>query len=224
MHNIFFLSSFHHESGNCNSRELYDIIKMVKPNIIFEELDLDSYNDHYSEEGPYSIETIAIHRYIQSNNIKHMPVDTYDMNNIEKSAIEYMYNIFYEDVEYRRLLAIQLEKIQSYGYKFINSDECVKLIFEIQKTEDTIQARIGNNKLSKIYKNWIEMNNRREIEIIKNIYNYSMENAFETALLITGAEHRISLKKKLESHINENIKINWKYIQYDQNILNTNGT
>jgi len=213
MNNIYFLSSFHREMGNCNSIELYNILEIIKPDIIFEELDHNSYNDHYGEEGPYSVETIAIHRYLQLNIIEHIPVDTYDTKDIKKDDLKFMYNIFSENIEYRQLLEKQLKNVHSYGYKFLNSDECVVLTLEIQKTENDIQAKMGNNKLSKIYKNLIEMNDRREVEIIRNIHNYSTKNVFKTGLLITGAEHRISMKAKLEKHRNENIKINWKYFQ-----------
>lgn len=209
MCSITFLSSCHLETGKCNSIELYKIIDLINPEIIFEELDLDGFNDHYGPNGPYSTETVAIYHYIQNKNIKHFPVDTYDMKYFTKEDKKYMDNIILNNSnEFRQLLEKQLKLLHLYGYKFINSDECIELITNLQDIEYNVQLKLNDEKLTNIYKEWININNKREEVIIKNIYDYCKNNKFDKGLLIIGAEHRKSLKNKIDNY--EAI-IKWDY-------------
>ena len=63
----------HNELGKCNSKELLKLIKENKPDVIFEELSLLSYNECY-ELGRETLETTAIKMYLEDNSIKHIPV------------------------------------------------------------------------------------------------------------------------------------------------------
>jgi len=212
MHNIHFLSSCHGEIGNCNPLELYKIIKAINPDVIFEELDVSQYNNHYGKEGPFSTETKAISEYIQYRNIPHIPVDTYPIEKISRSDKKYMDDTFYhEDSEYRQLLEAQYKYMYLHGYKFLNSDEYMELFSKLQNIESGIRDKTHNHELKNIYDIWIETNNNREIEIIGNIYNYCKQNIFDVGLLIMGAEHKVSLKSKLKGYINNDTKINWCY-------------
>lgn len=38
MHNIHLVCTFHSETGKCNADELYKIIEVINPDVIFEEL------------------------------------------------------------------------------------------------------------------------------------------------------------------------------------------
>jgi hypothetical protein len=192
--------------------ELYKIINTIKPEVIFEELDLNSYNDHYGQEGPYSTETTAIYKYLQYNNIQHIPVDTYDMTNFTKEEKKYMDNIILNNnIEYRNIFEKQMKLVYSNGYKFLNGEECSLMLLELQKIERIVQEQLCDDKLTYIYKKWIKINNEREEEMIKNIYKYCKNNLFNSGLLITGADHRNSLKRKLQNYCDNDININWSY-------------
>jgi len=212
MHNIFLLSSVHREVGNCNSVELIKIIEAVNPDVIFEELDKESFEDHYGLEGPYSTETKAIYEYLKQKTIKHIPVDTYDMSDFSKIDKEYMDNIIFNcNEEYRNLLGTQLKMLNLYGFKFVNSKESIDIIIKLQNIENAVQIQMNDPKLTKIYKRWVEINNERENEFIKNVRMYCAENIFNVGLLITGAEHRKTLIEKINNHENNNPKITWNY-------------
>jgi len=212
MSNITFLSSCHFETGNCSSIELYKIIEGIAPDIIFEELNQNGYNDHYGEEGPYSTETKAIYKYLRNNNIQHIPVDTYDIKDLSKDDKKYMDNMIYNNsIEYQNLFNNQLKQLHLYGFKFLNSEECTSLMLELQKIENNIQEQLCDDKLTNIYKTWIRINNERENEMIKNIYNYCKANIINKGLLITGADHRNSLKNIIQNYKDNDIKINWNY-------------
>jgi hypothetical protein len=212
MRNVTVLFSYHIEIGNCNSIELYKIICSINPEIIFEELDIDGFNDHYGLNGAYSTETKAIYQFIQNKNIKHIPVDTYDMGYFTKDENKYMNDIVCRNSgEYRKSISELLELVNMNGYEFLNSDECGTLLSEVQNIENEIQKQLNDKKLKEIYKNWIEINNERENEIIKNIYDYCKNNVFNKGLLITGAEHREALINKIRNNENKDMNINWDY-------------
>jgi hypothetical protein len=44
MYNITLVCTHHSEFGECNSDELYKIIELVQPNVIFEELNQDLFD------------------------------------------------------------------------------------------------------------------------------------------------------------------------------------
>jgi len=173
MHNIYFLSSVHAEIGNCNSIELLKIIKAINPDVIFEELDIESFEDHYGVEGPYSTETKAIYEYLKHKNVKHIPVDTYDMNDFTKNDKKYLDDTVYNtNEEYKNILKTQLEMLKLYGFEFLNSDESSNIIMKLQYIENNVQIQNNDPKLTKIYKRWIEININRENEFINNVYMY----------------------------------------------------
>jgi hypothetical protein len=213
--NIIILSSCHAEIGKCNSMELFNIINIISPDIIFEELDTQSFNDHYGHDGPYSTETKAIYKYLFEHRINHIPVDTFDVN-ITKEEKAYMDNTIYNSsIEYKKLLEMQLNFLYNDGYKFLNSEECSELILKLQEQENIMQRQINDIRLRDIYKKWIKINNKREYEMIYNIYKYCKNNQFKKGLLITGAEHRNSLYNKLKEYKDENIVIDWSYWKYE---------
>jgi predicted RNA methylase len=71
MSNITIIFTMHLNVGKCNSKELYDIIEEVNPEIIFEEFDISRTEDEYYKNGHYkyqkecSVETTAIMNYLE---------------------------------------------------------------------------------------------------------------------------------------------------------------
>ena len=86
MHNITIIGTVHEESGLCNSNELFKIIKTISPEVIFEEITLSNFNDHYEGKSNYKLETITIIKYLEIYPIKHIPVDIYEK--IESSILD----------------------------------------------------------------------------------------------------------------------------------------
>lgn len=77
MYNITLVCTHHSEFGKCNSDELYNIIKSIRPDIIFEELTQDLFDKFYKENSiPYEPPEIkSIKRYIKDHSTSHFPVD-----------------------------------------------------------------------------------------------------------------------------------------------------
>lgn len=69
-----------------------------------------------------------------------------------------------------------------------------------------------NEKLFEIDKSMKEVNEKREHEMLQNIYAYSKENGYNKAILTIGAGHRRSIIQKIEEYKkNENLKLNWTF-------------
>ncbi len=211
MYNITLLSSFHNELGKCNSTELYKIIEELQPEVIFEELSHDVFDMIYTEGWPpQALEAITIKKYLKQYQIKHIPVDT-----CEKREADFFngYNIiFNKSFEYTQLLKQQLSLISLHGHLFLNSKSHIELLDKMHIIEDNVLSDINDFQLSNQYKLEMNLHDRREDKMLKNIYDYSKQYPYERALFICGAEHRKSLiEKALKCEWYEKVKLNWVF-------------
>jgi len=75
MYNITIIFSMHMNIGNCNPKELYNIIEKENPEIIFEEFDINRTEDEYYKNGHYkyqngsTVETFAVMNYLEKNKV-----------------------------------------------------------------------------------------------------------------------------------------------------------
>ena len=218
MHNITLLSSCHKNIGLCNPLELFKIIENIKPDVIFEELDIETFNYIYKQGIPSTNESITINRYLQTNRIKHFPVDTFEFDDFPMDDKAIMDNTFGENQDFKKLILIQYQLMVEKGYLFLNSKLCSEIFFEIQKMENILHQQLNNEKITSTYKAWVELNINREKTMIENIYKYCKDNSFNTGLLITGAEHRNSLINIMQNYKDDEIHINWNIVNYEINL------
>lgn len=211
MHNITLLSSFHKELGECNQAELYKIIDSLQPDVIFEELTFEKFNTVYEKNYiPASLEAKTIKKYLQNNDIKHFPVDTYSFNYDELFS-EYDF-IINKSPEYLKLFSYQIALIEKYGFPIINSDRFIKLIENLQNLEKEILIECGRNDLLEKYMIERQIHNKRELLMLKNIYKYCSENKFDKALFICGAEHRKPFNEKIKLIKDQfDVNVNWHF-------------
>ncbi|MCL1933141.1 MAG: hypothetical protein FWF53_04950 [Candidatus Azobacteroides sp.] len=181
----------------------------MHPDVIFEEL---SYEDSFIYEAgyiPVTIEAKTIKRHMEKYPIEHIPVDTYEMT---VTNIFMGYDIIANNsVEYTELVKEQLSMmICLYGYTFLNSSNCVEIFDRMHIIEGNVLLDINNAKLSYQYKLYNELHDKRENEMLQNIYNYSKLNQYENAIFICGAEHRKSIIQKIQEYERkETFKLNW---------------
>jgi hypothetical protein len=73
MHNITLNCTVHNECGRCNSEALYEVIKHLKPDIIFEELSHPNFEEFYHRQTKRrTLETDAIKKYLSNYKVKHI--------------------------------------------------------------------------------------------------------------------------------------------------------
>jgi len=217
MYNITVISSFHNNIGNCNPNELLKIIDDLQPEVIFEELNIDSFNRIYSEgNSPNSNEAKAIIRYLKKYPIEHIPVDTYQFEYSE--LFDGGNKIGRINSEYKYLWCEHLSRINKHGYTYLNSNDCIKNVDRLKKLEISTLDKINDEKLIASYKKELIINEKRNFEILRNIYHYCKQKPFDKAVLICGVDHRLGLKQKIrEFRSSDNFKLNW----YFYNITNS---
>jgi hypothetical protein len=215
MYNITLIATVHREIGICNSTELYKIIEQVNPDIIFEELFVDSFMAIYEGLRNDTLETKTIKRYLQKHRIKHIPVDIDGNKLIDialKNDIEKMFDVFYNSVEYDKLLNQRTVSTEQQGFLFLNSSQCREIMERLHLLEEEILRTINNAKLFQTYKSWLEIINKRENEMIKNMYNYSTLTKYNRAIFLIGAEHKKPVKDKIPIFERKNkIELNWDF-------------
>lgn len=196
MCNITLISSLHKELGKCNPTELFRIIERIQPEVIFEELSIDTFTSIYiNGVSPVTNEARTIKNYIARYPIKHFPVDTYPIkgSDLFSGANE----IAIRSNEYVKLWEDQVAFIIKGGYNFINSYQYSELLDKIRTVEERVLVEINDDKLNHEYESERELHNKREHEMLRNIYNYSKEYPYNKAILVCGVEHRKSIMQKI---------------------------
>jgi hypothetical protein len=214
VYNITLICTAHREQGKCNVDELCKIFENISPEIIFEEIHPNRFDAYYEEKNVSTLETKAIIKYLHNHQIKHIPVDYYEVPDIIHfyKEVDYMNKIIFDNCdEYCLLSEERQSSLIQYGFGYLNGDIYSNLSRRLAFLEENVINRIDDENLSRIYKLWLEFNSNREDEMLKNIYNYSKEHCYNNAILIIGAEHKNSINKKIQEYkINEEILLNWK--------------
>jgi len=218
MHNITLISTIHNETGKCNSDELHKIIETICPGVIFLEAFESCYTgyDHsqFSQFGTYHkrLEIKAIQKYSLNHSFEYIPV----LDNGLPDAFERKNKIVCENREYQKLLDDCVSLESERGFQFLNSEECLQLQKEMREFEKLI---LNNNEL---YQKVDQEIDAYENAMIRNIYAYSKDNSFSTAIFMCGVAHRKSIIDKIERHeIQEGVKLNWTF--YGNCYNNRNG-
>ncbi len=213
MYNITLVCTHHSEFGKCNSNELYKIIELIRPDVIFEELNQDLFDKFYKEnEIPYEPpEVKSVKKYIKDHYTSHIPVDINVSDTLSSNEINYMFSVFRKYTLYSILQEDQKRLVFDEGYSFLNSKNNEELTEKMKSFEKSlIEFQINRNQLSRIHELFYEEQHKRENEIIRNIYNYSEKIVYNQALLLLGSGHRKTIFEKIKKYESENhIKLNW---------------
>ena len=218
MHNITLVNTYHAEKGNCNLFELYKIIEDINPEVIFEELYLSDFNEYYIEKKQHNkLETNTILKYMENHQIEHIPVDYVEIpsQNLMDLNKSMHLKLGKRSYGYRRVHDSNMEFIFLYGFKYLNSNDYIKMndIYENEIIE-TIKF-IGDESLMSINQQWLDFMSNREGVMISKICDYCKEHNFERGIFYIGAGHRSAIIEKTQKN-NEasETKINWNYLDY----------
>jgi len=223
MNNITLFFTKHGENGNCNITELYNIIVNLKPNVIFEEIPPSQFEEYYKYLTKEKLESSAIKLYSLEHDIKQIPVDLdiimpqsfWDKNRYMFELIEKRNKEFCLLCDYDSLYSRQ------YGFNYLNSIYCVNNNKERYKEMEATLKILDKKYLYESFEEWNNIIDKRENEMINNIYGYCKNNIFDKGIFFIGAAHRESIINKIKkySEIKDN-KINWNYFEYDNNCEN----
>jgi hypothetical protein len=206
MYNIILICTAHSEIGKCNSGELYKIIEEYKPEIIFEELSLNAYNECYGNQNRFTLETSAIKRYLVNHKIEHIPIVGSELT----KDLDCKFEILTKYSNYRSLIDTLTSLEEKNGFQFLNSEQCDELFEKITTLERQILKDNDDIILSRIYQWGNETIDKYENEILKNVYDYSTVNEYNTALMFIGSAHRKSIMQKIHEYERiDNLELKW---------------
>ena len=214
MYNITLVCTRHDELGKCNSDELYKIIESINPEIIFEELSHLQFMEAYLWNVLKTLETNAIKMYLQNHTINHIPVDTYKRPYLDTNSMEVIFNCMLDESrKLRELVDNHKLSLKENGFNYLNSKQNDDFFEKYNILKEKVLDVIKNKNLFRISELEKEVIDKREYEIIENIYNYSKKNQYNQALLFIGSGHRKSIIEKIKKYTQDNIKLNWTLFQ-----------
>jgi len=212
---ITLIATVHKEYGNCNSTELYKLIEPIAADAIFEELSPNGFTAIYGGLDSDTLETNTIKSYIQKYPISHLPVDLEKNELIGKDLkndILEMFEIFRQSYQYNILLAQHNILSQLVGFPYLNSYQFSELSERRISLEKSILKKMNHEKWLITYKRWEDIIERRENEMVKNIYNYCDRNKYTKAVFLIGAEHKKPIMDKILKFETQNKNdLNWNF-------------
>jgi hypothetical protein len=102
------------------------------------------------------------------------------------------------------------ESVKLYGFKYLNSIDCININDKINSAIEEGLKKISNDELFQTYQSWKNIMEKREHEMLQNIYRYSKEHSYDSAIFTLGSGHRKSIIQKIEEYKRkEKLKLNW---------------
>jgi hypothetical protein len=216
MFDITLISTRHEDAGACTSQELYKILEELRPEVIFLELPPSYLLKRFIDRTHTSLETEAVRIYIDKYKLVIVAVD---IDDVPDSNFFEEYKRAFERVEWladvnginlRNASDANRQYTRMYGFNYLNSDHSIT---DYEAHKDALEQglkQINDERLNKAYQAWTEVNERRENEMLQNIYDYCKDWHFERAVFLLGAAHRKSMIDKIDHRENtETLKLNW---------------
>lgn len=223
MHKITLVCSVHRENGLCNAGELLEILRAIAPEVVFEEMLPSDFDSYYKHGTKSTLESHAITRYREFKSFQQVPVDRYDMPANLLADIKRV-DCFFDRLEqtsheYRQLNEEQKSSAHELGFKYLNSVAFTTMMIRIAEIEEKAITGTGDQGLIGGLKRWRHAIQKRELEMIGNIYEYFRENVFDTGVFLVGAAHKTGIIKEVQKHASTGADlINWNFA-YDGQIL-----
>lgn len=219
MHKITLVCSAHRENGRCNSDELLRILRLINPEVAFEEM---RPQDIYAYYRSGSVEAYAISKYRESKPIQSVPVDRYDIPEAHLVEIKRDFDCVFDCVaresqEYQRLEEKNAESVESGGFDYLNSIACETVFARLSKIEEETITGMGDPFLIRSLKTWRDLIQMRELAMVSNIYEYCRNNVFDTGVFLVGADHKTAIIKTIEEYASRKADpVSWRFYLGDQ--------
>ena len=220
MHKITLVCSGHRESGLCNAEELLKILRAIEPEAVFEEMRPSEFDFYYTHG---SVEAHAITKYREFKLFQPVSVDRYEMPDnllveIKKDFDCVIDRVAQASQEYRLLNEQNDNGVRRYGFQYLNSVACATMMARMSEIEDEMISKTGDRGLIRGLERWRHLIQRRELEMVGNIYEYCRKNVFDTGVFLVGAAHKMGIVNEIEKYAStEGDLIEWN-VSYDGQI------
>ncbi len=230
MYSVILIGTSHSEKGKCNPYELYKILEDIQPEVIFDELPISAAAMFYGEDFDFfysnsllinrhhlkiPLEVKSVKKYQQHYNVEIVPVDidVTGTSSEHRDEVLFLFSLFFENKKYNELDIEKETLIAQEGFQYLNSDEFLDLLRRKEDIEkNIIDLHVDKDRLLYIYNAfYTEECDKREYAMLDNLYNYSINNQYNQAVLLLGADHKKSIMPKIFEYDKQSeIKLNWR--------------
>ena len=165
---ISLIGTTHAERGLANTGELLAILERCKPEVIFAEIPA-THAERYANASHATLESIAVARYLASNQAEVVPVDLAEPEEKFFDDSKEMFTaVERRSPKYRSLVDRNTDEVRAGGFRYLNSDQCMQAWEDIyREVLETIEW-IGDRRLREIYDLWSHVM-RAVTEMMRNI-------------------------------------------------------
>jgi hypothetical protein len=215
MPTITLISTMHEEIGQCNAGALHTILERARPEVIFMEIPPPSFQRVFNDEE--NLESRAVKRYLQAHRAEVVPVDIMEASSeIVAESQRLCRELRARSRKYFKLMSEDWQCIDKYGFAYLNSKYCVETWLEADVATREALESMGNAELSRSYKEWNDVHELREREMMKNIQSYVEAHPFNTGMFLLGAAHRRAIMDKAASLGGSvSVVIDWNFEDYE---------
>lgn len=207
----------HRENGRCNARELTEILRRIEPDVVFEEIRPSDFESFLAQGIAWSLEAHAIATYGDMVEIRRVPVDRYEVTEDALFALKTKIDAVFSYVdgtspEYRSLSETNREGAILYGFSYLNSSHFDTVSKRLAEIEDSAICATNNQEMILGLAWWREINQQREREMVRAIYDFCHKESFNEAVFIVGAAHKVGIVREIKRHAErETTPIEWSF-------------
>lgn len=187
---VSLIGTYHVERGAVTVAALLAILERLRPEVIFAEIP-SSHINRWRDGSHSTLESVATARYAEAHSVEVIPVDLPEPDDSFFQDHEEMFRaVERTSPEFRRLMDLHTERMLCGGFVYLNSNECSKAWIDIKREErDTIEY-IRDPRLHAIHTQVCDTMERRDEEMLSNIYSYCAHSDFGRGVFLVGSAHR----------------------------------
>ena len=205
---IYLISTVHKEKGNCTSDSLFEILNKIKPDVVFCETSQQMFESFRKGLISSSLEFNSIEKLSRHHSFSFVAIDSFPAPSlIFRKQVKDLFDIIDQDEKFSNAWKKNNENTHLFGFEYLNSDDSIQVFDEMSEREKNVITQLENLKYKNVYKNWLNVLDNRENEMLENINSYVENNEFDNAVFLCGSAHRKAIINKVK--VNKNILIKW---------------
>lgn len=196
MKRVALVATYHGERGAANVSQLLAILERIRPEVIFLEIPSAAADDFF--DGTRSnVETTAARRYRELHTVELVPVDLPSPEaKFFRDNRDLHDRVKRTSPKYGQLLYRHSEYVREYGFAYLNSEHCSKLLSDLEEATLAAARALGDGRMVELHELWRHTNELRDKAMVKHIRDYCAQHAFDRGAFLVGAAHRQSIIDK----------------------------
>lgn len=205
---IYLISTVHTEKGKCTSHNLFEILKKIKPDVVFGEASNEMYESFKKGLNTTSLELNAVEKLNEYHSFSFEPVDNETkLDSNQRFLFTSLIKKIEKDKYLKNVWKKNEENTFKYGFEYLNSNDNIEQFNRILKRLIYSILQLNVSEYKNILKKWLDHHDEREKNMLENINSYIKNNEIKSAILYCGSGHRKSLIDKIKE--NNDSRLNW---------------